>query len=250
MLYNAGDCNISFKIYGKSGRPLLFLHGNGEDHLVFKNQIEYFQNIYKVIAVDTRGHGKSGRGTKPLDFDTISNDIIGLIKEGGAEKPDIVGFSDGANIAMHIAMKEPDLIGKLVLIGGNISPDGMKGGTRFNLKLCCAFWAFIKVFNKKAISRIEKLDLMLKHPKLSFSDLKKIKSKTLVIAGSKDVVKDAHTREIAANIKGSHLKIVNGDHFAPLKRHTETNNLILGFLINKKSAVSGAEPVANFQKIV
>ncbi len=236
MLHNAGDCNISYRIYGKSGRPLVFLHGNGEDHLVFRQLIEYYQNSYRIIAVDTRGHGKSGRGNRPLDFNTLSDDIIGLIKETGADKPDIIGFSDGANTAVHIAIKAPDAIGKLVLIGGNINPSGMNAGTLFLLKVSRALKSFARIFRKseKAEFGIELMDLMLKHPALTFSDLCKIKSRCLIIAGSRDMIRPQHTREIAASITGSRLVIINGNHFTALKQPKEAITAIDGFLNGAK----------------
>lgn len=230
MLYNTGECEIVYKIFGRGKRALLFLHGNGEDHLIFKPQIEYFQNYYKVICADTRGHGKSSRGSKPLDFETISDDFIGLINETGAEKTDIIGFSDGANAALHMALKAPERIGRLVLIGANIFPRGMKTGTVIWLKLCRSLWAFISIFNKKAGAMTEKLDLMLKHPKLSFAGLNKIRSETLVIAGSGDIVKEKHTKEIARNIAGAELKIIPGNHFAAFKKPEEANKIIEDFL--------------------
>ena len=52
-----------------SGEPLILLHGNGEDRTYFENQMEFFQNGYRVIALDTRGHGQSPRGTKPFTIE-------------------------------------------------------------------------------------------------------------------------------------------------------------------------------------
>ena len=57
------------------GFPLLLLHGNGEDHTYFIHQIEYFSQFYRVIAIDTRGHGQSPRGTAPFTISQFADDL-------------------------------------------------------------------------------------------------------------------------------------------------------------------------------
>ena len=59
------DVKLYYKEAGK-GFPLILLHGNGENGGYFEHQIGYFQDKYRVIALDTRGHGKSPRGEKPF----------------------------------------------------------------------------------------------------------------------------------------------------------------------------------------
>ena len=63
-----------------SGEPLILLHGNGEDRTYFENQMEFFQNGYRVIALDTRGHGQSPRGTKPFTIEQFSCDLYDFMK--------------------------------------------------------------------------------------------------------------------------------------------------------------------------
>ena len=84
-----------------SGEPLILLHGNGEDRTYFENQMEFFQNGYRVIALDTRGHGRSPRGTKPFTIEQFSCDLYDFMKSREISKAVILGFSDGA----------PDLFG-------------------------------------------------------------------------------------------------------------------------------------------
>ena len=72
----SGDALIHCEIYGRKDAPaLVFLHGNGEDLHIFEQQISYFSQHYKVIAMDTRGHGKSTRGTAPFNFYTFAADL-------------------------------------------------------------------------------------------------------------------------------------------------------------------------------
>ena len=108
------------------GMPLILLHGNGEDLTYFKHQIEHFSKSRRVIAVDTRGHGKSPRGTAPFTLAQFAEDLLRFLNERKLEKADILGFSDGGNIALLFALTHPERVGKLILNGANLSPKGVK----------------------------------------------------------------------------------------------------------------------------
>ncbi len=99
--------------------PFILLHGNGQDGSYFKNQIDYFSDRYRVIALDTRGHGKSPRGAKPFTIEQFSRDLYDFMEELEISEAVILGFSDGANIAMKFAMKYPNRVKALILNGGN-----------------------------------------------------------------------------------------------------------------------------------
>ncbi len=100
-----GDGNQLYYEEKGSGEPFIFLHGNGENSSYFRNQIEHYQNRYRVLALDTRGHGKSPRGTAPFTIEQFSCDLYDFMRSHGISKALILGFSDGANIAMTFAMK-------------------------------------------------------------------------------------------------------------------------------------------------
>ena len=106
--------------------PLILLHGNGEDGSYFKNQIDYFSDRYRVIALDTRGHGKSPRGTEPFTIEQFACDLYDFMTSLEISNAVILGFSDGANIAMKFAMKYPSKVKALILNGGNLNPKGVK----------------------------------------------------------------------------------------------------------------------------
>ena len=101
------DITLFYREKG-NGEPFVLLHGNGEDSSYFKHQIEHFCDRYRVIAPDTRGHGKSPRGTSPFTIRQFSCDLYDFMKNHQIPKAVILGFSDGANIAMRFAMKHPD----------------------------------------------------------------------------------------------------------------------------------------------
>ena len=123
------DISLYYQEKGNK-EPLILLHGNGEDGSYFKNQIDYFCGRYRVIAVDTRGHGKSPRGTKPFTIEQFSCDLYDFMMDLKISNAVILGFSDGANIAMEFAMKYPNKVKALILNGGNLNPRGIKRTTQ------------------------------------------------------------------------------------------------------------------------
>ena len=127
--------NISLYYQEKGNKePFILLHGNGEDSSYFKHQIDYFSDRYRVIAIDTRGHGKSPRGTKPFTIEQFSPDLYDFMTSRKISNAVILGFSDGANIAMKFAMNYPDKVKALILNGGNLNPKGVKRTTQIPIE--------------------------------------------------------------------------------------------------------------------
>ena len=90
-----------------SGQPMVLLHGNGEDSSYFVNQISFFESKYLVIAVDTRGHGRSPRGHGTFTLERFADDLKGFLDRRGLRRIILLGFSDGGNIALIFALKYP-----------------------------------------------------------------------------------------------------------------------------------------------
>ena len=118
------EITLSYEEYG-TGFPLILLHGNGEDHRYFKHQIGPFSEHYRVLAVDTRGHGQSPRGTAPFTLEQFAEDLKDFLDEQEIDRCHLLGFSDGANIALLFTLKYPWYVEKLVLNGANLYYDGL-----------------------------------------------------------------------------------------------------------------------------
>ena len=180
------------------GAPLILLHGNGESSGYFVNQIDRFANEYRVIAVDTRGHGASPRGNKPFTLETFADDLKNLLDSLNIEKANILGFSDGGNIAVIFALKYPERVASLVLNGANLFPSGLKSSFLIPVKVLFAVFSLLSHFSRRAKRRSELLYLMAKQPNIQPERLSGIKCPVLVIAGTQDVIKEKHTKLIAA----------------------------------------------------
>ena len=216
-----------------SGFPLFLLHGNGESTDYFANQIEAFSRCFRVIAVDTRGHGKSPRGSAPFTLHQFAGDLKSLIDDLGISRAHILGFSDGGNIALLFAVKYPEMVEKLVLNGANLKPSGLKA--RFQIPIFAGYCinALFSLFYKKARHKLDLLKLMVEEPKIDISELSSLSMPVLVIAGTKDMIKDKHTQSIAAAIKNSRLRFISGDHFIAAKESLHFNEAVIDFLIEK-----------------
>ena len=212
------------------GEPLILLHGNGEDCSYFQGQIDAFSKTYHVYALDTRGHGKTPRGDKPFTIRQFADDLLGFMDEHHIEKSHLLGFSDGGNIAMIFAIRFPDRVDRLILNGANLDPKGVKRTTQIPIEIGYRIAGIFAGKSDSARANAEMLGLMVNDPKVKPEDLAKIKAKTLVIAGTNDVIKEKHTRLITSGIPDSVLVLLKGDHFIASKHPEEFNQAVLQFL--------------------
>ena len=220
----------NFYIEKGSGFPLILLHGNGEDHSYFEHQLDYFSKRYRVIALDTRGHGSSPRGCGEFNIARFAEDLYYFMIAHSIKKAHILGFSDGANIAIKFAIKYPEMVDKLILNGGNLFPAGVKRSAQLPIeigfKLACLFAKKSVVAKKNA----EILGLMVNDPNIDPGELCGIKAKTLVIAGTRDLILKKHTELIAESIPGAKLNFVEGNHFVANKNSDDFNTVVETFL--------------------
>ena len=223
------DITLHYEERG-TGMPLILLHGNGEDGSYFVHQTEYFSRSIRVIAVDTRGHGKSPRGSAPFTIGQFAEDLLGFMDMHGIDRADLLGFSDGGNIALTFAIKHPGRVHSLILNGANLYPAGVKLSVQIPIVIGYYMASAAAVCSKKARRTKELLGLMVKEPQIRPGDLKKLKVRTLVIAGSQDMIKESHTRLIHESIPGAKLVILPGDHFIAGKNPVEFNRAVEEFL--------------------
>lgn len=212
------------------GEVLILLHGNGEDSSYFENQIEYFSDYYHVIAIDTRGHGKSERGSRPFTIKQFADDLYGFMCERGIEKAHILGFSDGGNIALTFVLQYPKKVERLILNGANLYPSGMKFGVQIPIVFDYYVTKLYKNINAEKLKKYELLSLMVNEPNIKPKELSKIKNKTLVIAGKRDMIKQSHTELIYNSLPDAELAMIDGDHFIANKEHSKFNKIVHRFL--------------------
>ena len=146
------------------GPPLLLLHGNGEDGSYFTHQMDFFSGIRTVYALDTRGHGRSPRGTAPFGMEQFALDLLRFMDGNCLERADILGFSDGGNIALTFALAHPERVGKLILNGANLDPSGVKPHIQIPIVLGYKLASLFAEKSPEAKKNAEILGLMVKEP--------------------------------------------------------------------------------------
>ena len=209
---------------------MILLHGNGEGSDYFVGQIDAFSRYYHVYAIDTRGHGKTPRGEAPFTIRQFTDDLLSFMDERHIGKANILGFSDGGNIAMVFAMKYPDRVDRLILDGANLDAKGVKPSIQIPIEIGYRFARLFARKSEKAAQHAEMLGLMVNDPNVAPEELAKIRSKTLVMAGTRDMIKEKHTRLIASRIPDSRLVFLDGDHFIANKCPDAFNRAVLEFL--------------------
>ena len=210
------------------GPPLLLLHGNGEDGTYFVHQVEEFSRDFTVYAIDTRGHGQSPRGGAPFTISQFADDLLAFMDRQGLPRADILGFSDGGNIALIFALRHPDRVRRLILNGANLDPKGVKPLVQLPIVLGYHFASLSK--SPKAKARAELLGLMVNEPHIDPAELGKLSMPVLVIAGTRDMIRENHTRLIANRIPNARLVLIPGDHFIANKAPAAFDRAVRQFL--------------------
>lgn len=218
------DIQLHFEKRG-CGPDLLLLHGNGEDGTYFVHQIEEFSRDFTVWAIDTRGHGKSPRGTAPITLSRFAEDLRDFMDRHSLKQADILGFSDGGNIALLFALRYPEKVRRLILNGANLDTKGVKWSVQLPVVLGYHLTRLLRAPRIKT----ELLGLMVNEPHIDPAELDKLTMPALVIAGENDMIRDDHTRLIAASIPGAHLAILPGDHFIANKAPAAFNAAVRAF---------------------
>jgi pimeloyl-ACP methyl ester carboxylesterase len=195
--------------------PIILLHGNGGNSSSFFYVSDYFSKFRRVIAIDTRGHGRSKRGDAPFTLKQFSLDLYNFMLSKEIKKAVLIGYSDGGNIAMIFATEHPEMVSAMVLNGANMFPKGlMKKDYKWimrDYKKTCRRLKF-RPNDKELIQKAELLGLMANEPNLTPEDFKEINAPVLVLVGSRDVILPEHTKLICSSFKNSTLAVVEGGH--------------------------------------
>jgi len=113
-----------------AGAPVIMLHGGLANSNYWGLQVRALSPRYRVIVMDSRGHGRSSRGGTPIGYDLMASDVLALMDHLGIGQAAIVGWSDGAIIGLDIAIHHPRRVTRLFAFAANSNPSGVKDVNR------------------------------------------------------------------------------------------------------------------------
>lgn len=213
-----------YEIQGE-GSPLVLIHGGGSTiNTTFGRVIHLFARKHQVISVELQAHGRTGDRNTALSFEHDADDVAALLKNLHIAKADIFGFSNGANTALMLAVRHPNLCRKIVagspLLKRNGCPDGfwefMKTGT-FEMMPQQLKDDFLKVNPnpERLLNMYHKCaNRMIHFKEFSNEEILSIKSPVLIINGEQDVATTAHVEAMSKLIPDCQLLILPGGHGA------------------------------------
>ena len=239
---NIRGFKMYYETYGK-GEPLLLIHGNGGSINNFSGQIAYFAKKYKVIVADSRAHGKSIDTSKALNYEMMAEDFNNLLDELKIKSCKVIGWSDGGNVGLLLAIHHPDKVNKLAITGANIEIDSSAiANDVVNIDPLGPLYKLEQTSEVINTIKITKLLTML--PNISLKQLQSIKCPTLVIGGDHDVILPKHTLLIADNISQSTLWIVpNSGHSTLINYKNLFNTTVEDFFKKPYRSFKGMERI-------
>jgi pimeloyl-ACP methyl ester carboxylesterase len=203
-----GDISLAYWQHG-TGPDLLLIHGNSESKGLFTDYPEFFPGFH-IWALDSRCHGESRSQGVTLSIEQISDDVIHFCTAKGILQANVIGYSDGGNVALFLAKKAPMLFPKIIAISPNTLVSGTNVGTLRIFRMVLGFLNFFPKLGINVKKQLLVINLMMRDIGLSFKELSEIKTSVKVLYAEKDLIKENHIQEIAAAIPGSSLNKVTG----------------------------------------
>lgn len=230
---------IWYATYGR-GAPVVLLHGGLGHSGNWGYQVPaLIASGYRPILIDSRGHGRSTRDARPFMYEMMASDVLAVLDELKLDHAAVVGWSDGACIALILAAQAPTRVAGVFFFGCNMDPSGTKEMATPNPVLDRCFGRHAKDYARlsatpddfKAFAGAVGL-MQATQPNYSAHDLAEVRVPVTIVQSEHDeFIKREHAEYLARSIPGAELVILPGvTHFAPLQRPGQFNVTMLSFL--------------------
>ena len=233
------NARIWYSTYGH-GRPIILLHGGLGHSGNWGYQVPALVGAGRqVVLIDSRGHGRSTRDSQPFSYDLMSTDVVAVMDFLQIKRSPFVGWSDGACIALVLAMNQPTRTSGVFFFGCNMDPSGTKEVDFSNPILGRCFNQHAKDYGRLSStpddfkSFSEAVDLMMKtQPNYTNIDLAKVSVPVVIAHAERDeFIKPDHAEYLAMTIPGAELvKLAGVSHFAPLQQPAAFAQTVLAFI--------------------
>jgi pimeloyl-ACP methyl ester carboxylesterase len=222
-----------------SGAPVILLHGGLGHSGNWGYQVPALVSRgYRVVLIDSRGHGRSTRDAQPYSYQLMASDVLAVMDALHLEKASLVGWSDGACVALVLARRARARVAGVFFFACNMDPSGVKPIEPGPLLNRCFSrhtkdYAQLSAAPGQFSTFVEAVSLMQRtQPNYSAQDLAEIDVPVAIVQGEHDefITRD-HAEYLARSIPNAELVILHGvSHFAPLQRPEQFNSEILKFL--------------------
>jgi pimeloyl-ACP methyl ester carboxylesterase len=220
------------------GATVVLLHGGLANANYWGHQVRVLERDYRVVVMDSRGHGRSTRNEQPFGYDLMAQDVTGLMDFLRIPNATLVGWSDGAILGLDIAMHHPERISKLFAFAANSDPSGVADiahSTVFNAFIARAAREYEKLSPtpgqyRAFLAQITKM--WQTQPNWTAADLQRIAVPTWIVDADHDeAIKRENTEFIAANIPNAGLLLQpQVSHFSFLQDPEQFTGDLLHFL--------------------
>jgi pimeloyl-ACP methyl ester carboxylesterase len=221
------------------GQPVILLHGGFANSNYWGHQVPVLAAYFRVIVIDSRGHGRSGHDARPLSYDLMASDVLALMDSLKIDKAAVIGWSDGAIIGLDIAIHNPDRLTRLFAFGANSDPSGTKDDPNpifpMMVKRSEAQYRALSPNPSDYKSFAEQLHRMWQsQPKFTAAQLRAIKLPVWIVDGDRDeVIRRENTEFMARTIPNAGLLIQpEVSHFSFMQKPQQFNDDLLNFLGN------------------
>ncbi len=244
---------LYYETYGE-GPPLLLVHGNGFSIGTLAAQIAHFKGHYRVIAMDSRDHGRSSDSNEPLTYEKMTDDLAALIDHLKLDSVDVLGWSDGGVEALLLGIRHPAKVKKIVSMAANLNP-GPQALYKESGELIQTMLSSMpdSVRNTPQGRRELKVGgMMTSEPNIDPAMLERITAPTLILAGDHDVIRLEHIVEIFNHLPNGQMGIFpNSTHMVPYDDPALFNATVERFLgtpFVKKDRI--ADLMKSYEKIM
>ncbi len=233
------DFTLHWATYGDAtATPVVLLHGglgSGDD---FAAQVPALAVSFRVIVVDSRGHGRSTRSKHGVGYHQMATDLIALLDHLGVERTAVVGWSDGGITALDVAIHHPDRITRLVVTGTNYNRAGTRAAAR-SAALSAYYARCVKQYRHLAPDpdqlaglRADLRTMWKTQPAFSDAQLRAIAAPLLVVHGEHDeLIRRDHAERLADLVPDASFAILPAvSHFAMWQDPDRFNRVVLAFL--------------------
>lgn len=222
-----------------AGDPVILLHGGLGSIEAFANQIPAISANYHVIAIDSRGHGRSSRDATTYSYELMTSDVLAVMDEMNIKKAAFVGWSDGGIISLELAINHPERIEKAFVIGTNYTTAGVDPAVETNVVFGNYVGAAGKLYAKNSPTP-DQFDAFVgaivkmwgTQPNYTETQLQSVSAPITVAHALEDeAILDAHAEKMASLLTGAtYLPIEGVSHFAMWQDPERLNAAILDFL--------------------